>query len=52
MKNSFHLKTNLIDKLFKLIKNHKNITKDFLNDRNQPLPQKRKYFKDLKWELK
>jgi len=44
MKNSFYLKTkNSIDKLFKLIKYYKNITKDFLNDRKQPFPQKRTF---------
>ena len=39
-----YLKKKLIDKLFKLIKSNKSITKNFLNNRNQPLLQKRKMF--------
>jgi addiction module RelB/DinJ family antitoxin len=33
-----------LEKLFELIENNKDITKDFLNDRNQPLPQEREIF--------
>jgi virulence-associated protein VagC len=34
-------KKNSLDKLFELIEQNKEITKDFLDDRNQPLPQDR-----------
>ena len=37
-------KKNSFDELFELIEKNKNVTKDFLNDRNQPLPQKREIF--------
>ena len=37
-------KKNSFDELFELIEKNKNITKDFLNDRNQPLPQEREIF--------
>lgn len=37
-------KKNSFDKLFELIEKNKDVTKDFLNDRNQPLPQKREIF--------
>lgn len=37
-------KNNNIDKLFELIEKNKDITKDFLNDRLQPLPQERDLF--------
>jgi antitoxin VapB len=37
-------KKNLLDELFELIKSNKDITKNFLNDRNQPLPQEREIF--------
>lgn len=37
-------KKNTLDELFELIEKNKKITKDFLNDRNQPLPQEREIF--------
>jgi len=37
-------KQNPVDELFELIENNKDITNDFLNDRNQPLPQEREIF--------
>ena len=37
-------KKNSFDELFELIEKNKDVTKDFLNDRNQPLPQKREIF--------
>jgi len=37
-------KKNTIDELFELIEQNKNITKDFLTDRNQPEPQEREIF--------
>jgi antitoxin VapB len=37
-------KKNLLDELFELIESNKDITKNFLNDRNQPLPQEREIF--------
>ena len=37
-------KKNLLDELFQLIESNKDITKDFLNDRNQPFPQEREIF--------
>jgi len=42
--NKYLKKKKLIDKLFELIKSNKSITKNFLNNRNQPLLQKRKMF--------
>jgi len=37
-------KKNSLDELFEMIENNKDITSNFLNDRNQPLPQERKIF--------
>jgi len=37
-------KKSKIDELFELIEKNKNVTKDFLDDRFQPLPQKRDLF--------
>jgi antitoxin VapB len=37
-------KKNTLDELFELIEKNKNITKDFLVNRNQPTPQKREIF--------
>jgi antitoxin VapB len=37
-------KKSSLDELFELIEQNKEITKDFLNDRNQPLPQERELF--------
>jgi antitoxin VapB len=37
-------KKNSLDELFELIENNKKITADFLDDRNQPLPQERGIF--------
>jgi len=37
-------KKNSLDELFEMIENNKDITNDFLNDRNQPLPQERDIF--------
>jgi len=37
-------KQNPLNELFKLIENNKDITDDFLNDRNQPMPQEREIF--------
>jgi len=37
-------KKNSLDELFEMIENNKDITNNFLNDRNQPLPQEREIF--------
>jgi len=37
-------KQNSLNELFELIENNKDITNDFLNDRNQPMPQEREIF--------
>ena len=37
-------KKNSIDELFKLIEQNRDITEDFLKDRNQPLPEEREIF--------
>ena len=37
-------KKNLLDELFQLIESNKDITNDFLSDRNQPFPQEREIF--------
>ncbi len=37
-------KKSSIDELFEMIEKNKDITKDFLDERSQPLPQKRELF--------
>jgi virulence-associated protein VagC len=37
-------KKSSIDELFELIEQNKDVTKDFLDDRDQPLPQERELF--------
>jgi antitoxin VapB len=37
-------KKSSLDELFEVIEQNKEITKDFLDDRNQPLPQERELF--------